>query len=264
MATIFDEKTILKRISEGRGTGEYENYKPWLTVRDVPSPQSRSNRPLGWKTQREHHLLSDLEYYYFLFLEWHDNILDIREQYPLDREETIKIANETGLRHPYMHDTYQVMSTDFLVLLKDGSYAARTVKEAKNLENENVIVKFSIEQIYWQRKGISWGIATRNEIDDIYAKNLEILHPAKYALEEYNNTQVINYIIKHLSTSKSTVDAILEETDEVFGLEIGTALLIYKSLIANKIVSIDMFQKFNIGISADEVSIILDVKEKMA
>lgn len=39
---------IDKYIKEGRGQGEFENYKPWLTVRDVPS-NGRIAREIGTK-----------------------------------------------------------------------------------------------------------------------------------------------------------------------------------------------------------------------
>lgn len=56
-------------IKEGRGQGSGPDYKPWLTIRDVPS-QGRSHRIFGHLTQRPHHLLSDLELATFFFLQW--------------------------------------------------------------------------------------------------------------------------------------------------------------------------------------------------
>ena len=52
-----------------------KDYKPWLTVRDVPS-LGRSHRIFGHKSQRTHHLLSDLELAVFLLLEWHPDTED--------------------------------------------------------------------------------------------------------------------------------------------------------------------------------------------
>jgi hypothetical protein len=58
---------IDKYIKEGRGQGEFESYKPWLTVRDVPS-NDRVAREMGIKVKREYHFLSDLERYLFICL----------------------------------------------------------------------------------------------------------------------------------------------------------------------------------------------------
>lgn len=61
------ELKIQKWIKEGRGQGFGNNYKPWLTIRDV-SLEGRSHRVFGHKSQRTHHLLSDLELSTFLLL----------------------------------------------------------------------------------------------------------------------------------------------------------------------------------------------------
>ena len=57
-----------KWIKEGRGKGSGKDYRPWLTVRDLPS-QGRSHRVMGHLTQRTHHFLSDLELATFFLLE---------------------------------------------------------------------------------------------------------------------------------------------------------------------------------------------------
>ncbi|WP_235956599.1 MULTISPECIES: hypothetical protein [Pseudoalteromonas] len=40
------ETQYLSWIKEGRGTGEYQDYKPWLTVYDAPS-DGRIHRACG-------------------------------------------------------------------------------------------------------------------------------------------------------------------------------------------------------------------------
>jgi hypothetical protein len=62
------EATFQRWLKEGRGSGRGSTYKPWLTVRDLPS-QGRSHRVFGHKSQRTHHLFSDLELAVFLILE---------------------------------------------------------------------------------------------------------------------------------------------------------------------------------------------------
>ncbi|MFH1882322.1 MAG: heteromeric transposase endonuclease subunit TnsA, partial [Planctomycetota bacterium] len=63
------EVTFQRWLKEGRGEGRRNEYKPWLTVRDLPS-QGRSHRVFGHKSLRTHHLFSDLELAVFLLLEW--------------------------------------------------------------------------------------------------------------------------------------------------------------------------------------------------
>jgi len=81
---LISEATFLKWIKEGRGSGQNQNYRPWLTVRDLPS-LGRVHRVFGHKSRRTHHLLSDLELSVFLLLEWLPDVNQIREQFPLDR-----------------------------------------------------------------------------------------------------------------------------------------------------------------------------------
>ena len=98
-AANIDEAKIARLHKEGRGQGHGAEYRPWLTVQDVPS-RGRSQRPLGVVTGRAHHLLSDLERKTFLAIEFRDDVRDIREQFPLDVEETCAIAEQAGIRRP--------------------------------------------------------------------------------------------------------------------------------------------------------------------
>lgn len=110
----FTEAKVRKYLAEGRGTGDGANYKPWLTVYDLPS-RGRSHRIYGIKTGRVHHLLSDGEWKSFLRFEFDDSVLDIREQFPLDRRQTMRVARDLGYAHPITTDgTPYVMTIDFL------------------------------------------------------------------------------------------------------------------------------------------------------
>ena len=96
---FLSEKLIEQRIKDGRGQGYGEKYQPWLRVQDVPS-DGRSHRIFSHKTKRIHHLLSDLELATFLLFDWSESVLDIREQFPLIRDDTRIIAQREGIKHP--------------------------------------------------------------------------------------------------------------------------------------------------------------------
>lgn len=107
---------------------------PWLRVQDVPS-RGRSHKIPGVKVERLHHLLSDLERAYLLVCEFSEDVVDIREQYPLlPVESTQAIARAIGVRYPkYKATTLPlVMTTDFLLTVKqpsgDFKTVARTIK----------------------------------------------------------------------------------------------------------------------------------------
>ena len=93
----YDENTIKRLQAQGRGSGTGSAYHPWLTVRDVSS-LGLSTRSKGWKTDRQHHVLSNLEQAYLFCLEWSVWVTDIREQFPLPLEETKRIAEQLCVR----------------------------------------------------------------------------------------------------------------------------------------------------------------------
>ena len=122
-----------KKMKEGYGQGIGIDYKPWITIQDVPS-LGRVTRLKGYKIPRQFEFLSDLERNYFYLLEYSDLVEDIKEQYPLlPIEETIIIANELGIKHPTDLKSGEpiVMTTDFLVTTKNNKEVkkfARTLK----------------------------------------------------------------------------------------------------------------------------------------
>lgn len=161
------DKTIEKRIKEGRGFREGSNYLPWITARVVLS-LGRCSEILGWKTNRVHLLLSDLETRYFYTLEFPSDVIDIREQYLLfgsnkSINETVKIAESIGVKYPIITKTGALnVQTTLITIIINGKteQIARTVKYAKNLSKEKTIEKFKIERLYWVNRGIYWKIVT--------------------------------------------------------------------------------------------------------
>jgi len=173
--TGWTEKKIARYYKEGRGQGELGNYKPWLTIQDVPS-NGRAHRDIGWKTKREHQLLSDNEYNYFCLLDWSDDVIDIREQFPINREITLKIAELMNIKHPHDSSTQTpiVMTTDFFITLRHGSkfdYIARTIKPENELNSSNVIGKFEIERAYWEEQNVDWAIVTEKDLPKTIIEN---------------------------------------------------------------------------------------------
>lgn len=84
----WTEKKIAERQKAGYGEGSGSAYIPWLEVFDLSST-GRSRRVWSSKTGRAHHLFSDVEHDIFIAAEWSRSVIDIREQYPLDREITL-------------------------------------------------------------------------------------------------------------------------------------------------------------------------------
>ena len=125
-----------KYMQEGRGQGTGAGYLPWITIHDFSS-RGIVSRIKGIKTGRVHHFLSRNELYYFYLLECSDNVLDIREQFPLlNVELAINIAGGAGIKYPYdsVSGFPYVMTCDFMVTTSAG-LKARTIKMTSELED---------------------------------------------------------------------------------------------------------------------------------
>ncbi|MGE0978322.1 heteromeric transposase endonuclease subunit TnsA [Bacillus toyonensis] len=245
----WTEKKIEKYMKEGRGSGEVSNYKPWLTIQNVPS-HGNNTRSLGWKTNRRHEFLSNLERDYFFILEWMDDIIDIREQFPLNRELTYKIAGEKGINHPICRetDTLIVMTTDFLITIREGKEIktiARTVKPSEQLEDKRIIEKFEIERAYWERNGIDWGIVTEKDIPIVMANNISWLYKFYY-LDDITDIDFIVIFYNYLlcaSRNNSTLIELFNQFDNQYNLESGEAINYFKHLVSRKYITVDMSTK---------------------
>ncbi|MEH2530802.1 hypothetical protein V1277_002822 [Bradyrhizobium sp. AZCC 1588] len=171
----WTEKRIAKFLREGRGLGIGASYTPWLTVSDIPS-LGKCHRLFWPVTGREHHLLSDLEYYAFLRKCFDDRTLDIREQFPLPRHETLEIATKLGVKHPKINGVYIVMTTDLLVTRSTSSgpiERAYAVKPDDELLDRRTMEKLDIERTYWEKKGVTWAIIPGSSLRGNVSFNLE-------------------------------------------------------------------------------------------
>lgn len=175
---------IERHIANGFGAGAGADYVPWLRVQDVPS-MGRSWKIQGVKIDRIHHLLSDLERAYFLLCEFSEDVVDIREQYPLlPVESTQAIARATGVRYPRYKSTSVplVMTTDFLLTVKqpngDLKSVARTIKYQQDLQGKDctrTLEKLAVERRFWMSQGVDWSIVTEELFTPDLIQNLAFL-----------------------------------------------------------------------------------------
>jgi hypothetical protein len=246
-------KSQERRMKNGRGQGRGADYKPYLTIRDVPSLGKRS-RIKGWKTGREHHLMSTNELHYFYTLEWSECVIDIREQYPLPLDDTLYLCNRWGIAHPadsVSGDPF-VMTTDFVLtcLIDDEEIDfARTFKPAGELESVRTLEKFEIERLYWDDQGVNWGIVTERELPRTLIQNMELLHQYRsrdFRLDHLADRDIgdIARVLTHgIAHGNAPLRDVARECDRHFGFtydEVGTCLAVAYYLIANRWWTIDM------------------------
>lgn len=244
------EKAIRKRHREGRGSGEGVDYKPWLTVQDVPS-RGQANRVLGCKTKRVHHLMSLNELRYFYLLEWATLVTDVREQFPLwPHEETRDLARKLGVKPPTPPGGGpMVMTSDFRITLVDGGDAVRTVKAADALDDERVLQKLDIEREYWRCRSVDWGIVIAEDIPLQLVKNIEWLHPCfslgglELDIEDFPT--IASHLTNEVRYGRENLASIACRCDDYFNLAQGTCLALARYLLATRHWETDMTARIN-------------------
>jgi hypothetical protein len=254
-------RKIKKRIKQGRGQGEGKDYIPWLTVREVPS-RGQAHRILGLKTHRMHTLFSTLEKKYLLWAEYYLDIDDIREQYPLWIEETIRIAQLLGIKHPISPKTHEptVMTSDFVFTFHKGMekrLCVRSVKPSNELEKRRVLEKLEIEEYYWRSRNIDWAIVTEKELPATMISNIELLRRyvdindrIQLSPEEATNVSVE---LRKLVNQTSLQEA-CRNCDDYFGIKRGTSQMLAFHLMAINKWNIDL----KMPIALDHRLILLD------
>ncbi|MFA6051143.1 MAG: TnsA endonuclease C-terminal domain-containing protein [Methylobacter sp.] len=236
-----------KWVKEGRGSGHGSDYKPWLTVRDLPS-EGRSHRIFGHKSQRTHHLLSDLELAVFLVLEWHPDTEDIREQFPLRTEDTLVLADELGILHPAYHGIQQVMTSDFLVNTRNAQWSKFVLqaKYSEALQDARTIEKLELERRYWQQKSIPWMLITEKDIPNVIFQNISWLYPAQRdELDAETIQERVAMYTHHFNqaSDRSLID-IAKQLDTAYTLPAGQSLLEIRQLLARRCFLFDIFKPY--------------------
>ena len=262
----WDSNKLNRWIKEGRGQGEGKEYKPWLTVQDFPS-MGRVTRVFGWTTQRIHHFFSDTQLKYFYLLDWEEKVIDIREHYPLIDLEVV-LNDTSDLRLDKFIDrktkeTY-ILTTTFLITLlnSDGqkSFAARSIKYASELSKKSTIEKLEIERRYWKVQGIDWGIVTNKDINDVRAKNIEWVHSVMNSddcngLSKAEFDDLFDGILYRFIDNKQSIKNIIAGFEKDYSLDVGMGLLLFKRLVAEKRIVLDMDKPINLSQTGKSVYI---------
>ncbi|MCF5028984.1 transposase [Pseudomonas syringae] len=243
------EADITRHFSNGFGSGAGNSYKPWLRVQDVPS-LGHSRKVHGAKVDRIHHLLSNLEHAAFLVSEFSEEVVDIREQFPLlPRGNAQAIASTMGIRYPLYPKTSLpvVMTTDLLLTVRvsNGSHKqiAWSVKYKKDLENLRTIEKLQIEKEFWNSQGVEWSIITQEQFTTDLINNLVVLRKFSDIPNALLQSDLIDeflYYLEQCSGHGWRTDAALRKIASKLYLPYGDAKTLYHHLIWSKRIKVDL------------------------
>jgi len=218
------------------------------------SSKGRATRIYSYKTNKIHHLQSDNQLRFFLILEWNNSVKYIEENVELrDLESTIDNIENLRLDKFSDKETNQLyqLHTNFLVTIKRNNgeeQVAVSVKSLSELERKTVIEKMEIERRYWKVKGVSFHVITEKEINKQFAENI------KWAREAFIDKSVENkeelkeklYYFLQKNKEKVIIDT-LNKFDKDEELKAGTALFIFRYLVAVKEVEINMKEKLDLN-----------------
>ena len=167
--------------AQGRGCGRDDNYNPAFKIREVRSKAQRQ-RVFILRFNRIYEMMSHGETLTLLQLDWNDNVREVREQFPLDPEITMAIAEKLNLKHPGYTRGGTIMTSDFFVTYKkpvEGStqYVYQIKFSKDDLDDKRTLAKLQIEEEYWKTKNIPWNVVFSNDYNKIYCDNLQLLQP---------------------------------------------------------------------------------------
>ncbi len=249
----WSENKIMQLEAEGRGKGTGASYLPWVLVSDFSS-LGDSRRVFSPLTGRKHHLMSKVEWGLFLLLEFSPDVVDIREQYPLPRNETMAIAAQLGLKHPSDPHTKvpTVMSVDFLVTrTRNGvkTLEAYNCKRTEEAEDQRSMEKLEIQRRYLDGCTIPHHLVFHSMLPATKVKNLEWIRSAM--LDPAEVERYPGYFEQHgqrLSADlaghsrNGSLASYCENYDSRTGAEPGTGLRVIRMLLQKHLVVTDLNQ----------------------
>lgn len=192
------EKTDQSKLLEGRGRITDTHYAAWLQAREAKSigTSSMIYDPIVGRTV---HTMSEAETKVFWTLRYNPQVIEIFEQFPMDKDEVTAICR--SLRIPsYNH----ILSTDFLVQMTGDRYCAVSVKEnrsgfnPKNPDYAKLVRRQAVEKIYWDKNyNIPFRILFGDDVSTVYANNVENIMKFWDHRFVTNNISKLKYLIAH-------------------------------------------------------------------
>lgn len=221
---------------------------PWLTVGRTPS-RGQSSRIYGYKSGRVHHVLSELEAMWLILFDWCDDVVDIREQYPLlPLEQTMEIATVLGVVHPTFQGRPVVMTSDFVVTMP-GEYGnvdhAVACKPSSALDDHRVLQKLEIERRYWRMHRTPWTLATERDLRLPLIQNLKWVRPCTrvdyLTLSGAEIARITDLLARRIHLESSTrLTSLASSADDELSLPVGTCLTLIRHALATKKWPVDM------------------------
>lgn len=271
----WSEERIAQLEKEGYGKGVGEHYKPWIEVWDFSSIGD-SYRISSRLTNRTHHFVSSIERDFFLLAEFSPDVIDIREQFPLPRPDTLSIAATLGVQHPLYENTTiaTVMTTDFVITReRNGNrwFEAYDCKPASAASDARSIEKLEIQRRLFDSDGIPHRLVFDTKLPANKCANLYWVHKALLAegeIEPYpgyfeEHCQRLLHDIQNAKQQLSLTDY-CTQYDRRTSANTGTGLRVARMLIKQRKLTTDLNQADLASLPIAMFSAVLPGKLKVA
>lgn len=220
------------------------------------SSKGRVTRVNSYKCKdRVVHLQSDNQLRLFLMLEWDEYVQEIKVNVALDDLEK-NLFNIDNLRLDRFKNKESgelyTLHTNFLIILKTDrgieEHVAISVKSTSELERKTVIEKLEIERRYWEVKGVRFAIITDEEIDRQLADNIMWARETvtdKSVRDKVELSEKLYYFLQEHQMEQAK-EALLYFDDKE-KLKSGTGLFLFRYLIADKQIEVNMKKSIDLG-----------------
>ncbi|MRI34282.1 hypothetical protein EOPP23_14930 [Endozoicomonas sp. OPT23] len=250
----WTETKISEKVRQNHGRGEGMEYRSWLKKKERKSSESNLNRVKGRLVRRKYELRDNLDVTALRMIEENPRVIDIREHYRLDREVTLAIADQLGIKHPCYENTVipEVLTVNYLLTLTDDelftpgsigvevAWSSKLTKEALlRLDIISLYLEHELKtpplKVFTERetsseiiKGFNW-VASAYEISSTDFPGINLRKIQSHLLDEIsrNNPNPINQVCKSI--------------DGKLKYPTGSCLRICRAMLAHAILTVDYF-----------------------
>jgi hypothetical protein len=234
-----------RRVDEGRGIGTGLDYRPFIQIHDFPS-KGICSRVTSETVGRVHHLFSRNELAFFYILDFDDDVIDIREQYPLlDPEDPhdlcgiVEMMEDVGIKYPRDPKSRYpfVQTSDFVVTTKTGHHVY-SIKESKAYDKYRVRELQELERRYWLWRNVPWTIKTEQEINYDLASNICWIYRARDIGGFFTDLtlchEVMAYEKEQYEHTSFSIGRIANDAESYFHIGDGLGLTSFQRLLFEK------------------------------
>lgn len=249
-----------RRIAAGIGQGSMDAYEPWLKIGSFPSSGASYATP-SLKCARTHHFLAKGEFNFYLLQEFADDVVEIREQFPLiNYGRTFQIARELGFKPSFYRDSTvpRVYTTDFMLTKVNAvgeTYLSAVSLKSRTKLNEIAKTKRGlkrsmelaiIEKSYWGEMGVQWDTVFSEDLPMIRVRNIRALMTHANIKPSLCSEKAINRMVGFLldiglsAASEMTLDSLLRTASRYIYMSRADVFELFMYMVWHKHIVVDI------------------------